>query len=60
MGTSGCGWKGAGSGSSNDISIGISLDGGLQVTGGFRHLKKGKDININYHKVLERSFFFHH
>lgn len=36
----------------------LALVGGLQVTGGFRHLKKGKDININYHKVLERSFFF--
>ena len=38
----------------------LALDGGVQVTGVSRHLKKGKDININYHKVLERSFFFHH
>ena len=38
----------------------LALDGGLQLTGGgggFRHQKKGKDFNINYHKVIERSFF---
>ena len=34
----------------------LALDGGLQVTGGFQHLKKGKDLYINYRKVIERSF----